>query len=1040
MASFTDLFIRRPVLASVVSLLVLLIGAMAMFKLQVRQFPEMSNTTITITTIYPGANADLIKGFITTPIEQAVASAEGIDTLVSNSQQNVSTIILNLRLDANPDRAVADVLAKTNQVRSVLPRDSNDPIVTKQTGQGYALMYLSFNSKVMTGSQITDYLTRVVQPRLQTIDGVANAQILGGQTFAMRIWLDPTRMAALGVTPGDVSRALAANNFTTAAGEIKSDYTQVSVNALTSLDNAEAFGRLIVATHGDALVRLGNIAKIELGPENADSSSVFDGLKAVFIGVYATPEANPLTVISDVRKAFPDIQRQLPAGLQGAIAYDATEFIRASIWEVGKTLAEAAGIVIVVIFLFLGNLRSTIIPIVTIPLSLVGVMIALLALGYSINLLTLLALVLGIGLVVDDAIVVVENIHRHIEEGMSPFEAALRGAREIALPVIAMTITLAAVYAPIGFVSGVTGALFREFAFTLAGSVVVSGFIALTLSPMMCSRLLKTMEGEGRFAGFLDRLFSRLRRAYERRLASTLNFRSLTLLILVGALTLTAIMYLSTPKELAPEEDQGIALALVKTPQSSNLDYLEHATYGLYDQVKQIPEFAHLFVINGITGVRQAFAGVLFKPWDQRTRNQKQLLQALQPLLQQIPGAQFLAFSPPSLPGSTGGPPIQFVIRTTGDFETLANVTAEMQKAARESGLFLFTDTDLKFDTPQYQFKIDFDKANRIGVNMQDIGSALSTILGGNYVNRFNLYGRSYEVIPQAPREFRATPDWLTRYEVRAMNGDLVPLSTVASVTENVQPNALTTFQQLNSATLSGVPFPGHTIGEALDFLKAKSEAVFPEGFTYDFQGDSRQYEQEGNALVYAFIFALIVIYLVLAAQFESFRDPIIILIALPTAMFGAMLPLNIGSIFGATSVNIYSQIGLVTLIGLISKHGILMTEFANRMQAEEGMSRREAIEHAAGVRLRPILMTTAAMVVGMLPLILASGAGAKSRFEIGLTIFAGMAIGTVFTLFVTPAVYTFIARDHRARVKTQPTPRPHLVKEERPEKREAAE
>jgi hydrophobe/amphiphile efflux-1 (HAE1) family protein len=1039
--SFTDLFIRRPVLSTVVSLLVLLVGAMAIFKLQVRQFPEMSNTTITITTSYPGANADLIKGFITTPLEQAVASTEGIDTLVSTSQQNVSTITLNLRLDANPDRAVADVLAKTNQVRSVLPRESNDPVVVKQTGQGYALMYMSFNSKVMTGSQITDYLSRVVQPRIQTINGVAQAQILGGQTFAMRIWLDPIKMAALGVTPGDVSRALAANNFTTAAGEIKSDYTQVSVNALTSLDNAEAFGQLIVAARGDALIRLGNVANIELGPENADSSAVFDGLKAVFIGVYATPEANPLSVIDDVRKAFPDIQKQLPAGLKGAIAYDATEFIRASIWEVAKTLAEAAGIVIIVIFLFLGSLRSTIIPIVTIPLSLVGVMIALLALGYSINLLTLLALVLGIGLVVDDAIVVVENIHRHIEEGMAPFDAALKGAREIALPVIAMTITLAAVYAPIGFVSGVTGALFREFAFTLAGSVVVSGFIALTLSPMMCSRLLTPHSADGRLTAFLDRVFERLRRAYERRLESTLNFRSLTMLILIGVLALNAIMYVSTPKELAPEEDQGIALALVKTPQSSNLDYLEHATGALYNKVAQIPEFAHLFVINGFAGVRQAFTGILFKPWDQRPRSTKQLLQVMQPLMQQIPGAQFLAFSPPALPGSTGGPPMQFVIRSTGDFETLASVTAEMQKAARESGLFLFTDSDLKFDTPQYQFKIDFDKANRIGVNMQDIGTALSTILGGNYVNRFNLYGRSYEVIPQAPREYRMSPDWLMRYEVRAGNGELVPLSTVATITQNVQPNALTSFQQLNSATLSGVPFPGHTLGEALDFLKEKAAAIFPEGFTYDFQGDSRQYEQEGNALVYTFIFALIVIYLVLAAQFESFRDPIIILIALPTAMFGALLPLNIGSIFGATSINIYSQIGLVTLIGLISKHGILMVEFANRMQEERGMSRREAIEHAAGVRLRPILMTTAAMVVGMLPLILAAGAGAKSRFEIGLTIFAGMAIGTVFTLFVTPAVYTFIARDHRARAAAaHAASRPHLVEGEHGELRPAAE
>ncbi|MFY9968196.1 MAG: efflux RND transporter permease subunit [Roseiarcus sp.] len=1017
MNAFTDLFIRRPVLATVVSLLILLIGGVAALKLQVRQFPQTSNTTITITTTYPGAAADVIKGFITTPIEQAVASSEGIDTLVSSSQQNVSTITLNLRLDANPDRAMADTLSKVNQVRGLLPRDANDPVIVKQTGQGFALMYLSFNSNVMTASQITDYLTRVVQPRLQTVDGVANAQILGGQTFAMRIWLDPTRMASLGVTPNDVRAALAANNFTSAAGEIKSDYTQISVNALTSLDSAKAFGQLTIATHGDALVRLGDVSKIELGPQSSDSSSVFDGLKAVFIGIYGTPEANPLTVIDGVRQIMPSIESQLPTGLNATIAYDSTKFIRSSIYEVAKTLIEAAGIVIVVIFLFLGNLRSTFIPIVTIPLSLIGVMIALLALGYSINLLTLLALVLGIGLVVDDAIVVVENIHRHIEDGMTPFDAAIRGAHEIALPIVAMTITLAAVYAPIGFVSGVTGALFREFAFTLAGAVIVSGFIALTLSPMMCSKLLRHDAEQGWFGRFVDRSFNRLRGAYQRRLHSTLNFRALTLLILVGVLALTGVMYASTPRELAPEEDQGILLSLIKIPQVANLDYTERATQALYAQVKDVPEFDHLFVINGFPSIRGGFAGVLLKPWDQRARSQKQVLADLGPKFQSVPTAQIQAFSPPALPGSTGGAPMQFVIRTTGDYTTLADVALKMQQAARESGLFLFTDVDLKFDTPQYEFKIDADKANRIGVNMSDIGTGLATMLGGNYVNLFNLYGRSYQVIPQAPREFRLEPDWLTRYQLRTSNGELVPMSAVATVASDVQPNALTSFQQLNSATLSGVPFPGRTLGEALDFLKEKSKEIFPEGYSYDFQGDSRQYEQEGNALVYVFVFALIVIYLVLAAQYESFRDPLIILIALPTALFGALLPLNIGGFLGFASINIYSQIGLVTLIGLISKHGILMVDFANRLQETRGFSRRGAIEEAAAVRLRPILMTTAAMVVGMVPLILASGAGARSRFDIGLTIFAGMAIGTLFTLFVTPAVYTFLARDHAAAI-----------------------
>ena len=1028
MNAFTDLFIRRPVLASVVSLLILIIGAVSGLKLQVRQFPQTSNTTITITTIYPGAAADVIKGFITTPIEQAVASAEGIDTLVSTSQQNVSTITLNLRLEANPDRAMADTLSKVNQVRGLLPREANDPIIVKQTGQGFALMYLSFSSNSMSASQITDYLARVVQARLQTVDGVANAQILGGQTFAMRIWLNPTRMASLGVTPNDVRAALAANNFTTAAGEVKSDYTQISVNALTSLDSAAAFGRLVVAAHGDALVRLGDVAKIELGPQSSDSSSVFDGLKAVFIGVYGTPSANPLTVIDGIRAIMPSIVSQLPTGLNAAIAYDSTQFIRSSIAEVEKTLAAAAAIVIVVIFLFLGNLRSTFIPIVTIPLSLIGVMIALLALGYSINLLTLLALVLAIGLVVDDAIVVVENIHRHIEDGMTPFDAAIRGAHEIALPVVAMTITLAAVYAPIGFVSGVTGALFREFAFTLAGAVIVSGFIALTLSPMMCSKLLRHDTGQRGLGRFVDGAFERLRGFYQRRLSSTLNFRALTLLILVGALALAGVMYVTTPRELAPEEDQGVLLSLIKTPQLGNRDYIEQATQKLYSEARTVPEVSHAFIINGYPTVRSGFAGLILQPWDQRTRNQKQVLAALGPKFLAVPTAQVQAFSPPALPGSTGGAPIQFVIRTTGDYTTLADVALKMQQAARDSGLFLFTDVDLKFDTPQYMFTVDADKANRIGVNMADVGTALATMLGGNYVNLFSLYGRSYQVIPQAPREFRLTPEWLTRYQLRAANGELVPLSAVASVSEEVQPNALTSFQQLNSATVSGVPFPGRTLGEALDFLKAKSQEIFPEGYSYDFQGDSRQYEQEGNALVAVFVFALIVIYLVLSAQYESFRDPFIILIGLPTALFGALLPLNVGGVFGFATINIYSQIGLVTLIGLIAKHGILMVDFANRLQETRGFSRRAAIEEAAAIRLRPILMTTAAMVVGMIPLIAASGAGARSRFAIGLTIFSGMAIGTLFTLFVTPMVYTFLARDHVAAMAKLRAEEAHLA------------
>ena len=692
--SFTDIFIKRPVLASVVSLLILLIGAQAGFKLPIRQYPELSNTTITVTTVYPGANADLIQGFITVPIQQAVASTEGIDTLVATSTQNVSTVTLNLKLDADPDRAMTDVLSKVAQVKGILPREADDSIVTKKTGEGYALMYLSFNSKVMNSSQISDYLNRVVQPKLQTIDGVANAEILGGQIFAMRIWLDPDRMAALGVTPLDVRAALASNNFTSAPGQVKGDFVQTNIDAKTSLDNPAAFGRLVVLNRGDALIRLSDVAEIELGPQSADSSSVFDGLKAVFIGVYATPTANPLTVITNVRKAVPEIQRELPVGLEATVAYDATNFIRASLWEVVKTLSEAALIVVVVIFLFLGNLRSTIIPIVTIPLSLIGVLGLLAALGYSINLMTLLALVLAIGLVVDDAIVVVENIYRHIEEGHRPMQAALMGAREIVYPIIAMTITLAAVFAPIGFVSGLTGALFKEFAFTLAGAVLVSGVIALTLSPMMCSRLLKAHNGGGggRFTRFLDRMFDGLKQRYQRRLHGTLNYRPVTLLVLVGVIAATGLMYMTTQKELAPEEDQGILFTLVKTPQYANLDYLEDATQQLYKVYSTVPEKDHVFTINGMGDVHQGFAGILLKNWGDRTRSQKEVLKELEPRISSIATAQALAFSPPALPGSVGGPPVQFVITTTRDARELADVLADVEKSARESGLFIFSD------------------------------------------------------------------------------------------------------------------------------------------------------------------------------------------------------------------------------------------------------------------------------------------------------------------------------------------------------------
>jgi multidrug efflux pump len=1023
---FTDIFVKRPVLATVVSLLILLAGLQAIFKLPIRQFPEVSDTKIEITTIYPGANADQIKGFITTPLQQAVASTEGVDTIESRSSQNSSVITLKLRLDADADRALADVLSKVNEVKGVLPEDANDPVVKRTTGAGFALMYISFKSEQMTSPQISDYLDRVVRPRLQAINGVASAEILGGSTFAMRVWLDPEKMASLGITPLDVRSALAANNFTTAAGEVKSDFTQQNINAQTSLETPADFTDLVVATRGDTVIRLGQIATVDLGPEDFNSKSAFDGLKAVFMGIQTTPDANPLTVISNVRDAMPEIQRGLPAGLQAAIAYDATLFINASIWEVGKTLLEAGLIVIVVIFLFLGNLRSTLIPVVTIPLSLIGVALVLVGLGYSINLLTLLALVLAIGLVVDDAIVVVENIHRHIEDGMKPFDAAIRGAREITGPIIAMTITLAVVYAPIGFSSGLTGALFREFAFTLAGAVIVSGIVALTLSPMMTSKMLKPHEKLSWFGRGVERVFGALQRFYRRRLDGTIKQRAVFAWVAVLTIVLSGVLYNAIGRQLAPAEDQGVIFAFINAPEHTNLDYLTTYTDKLTEELMPIPERQNIFAIAGFPSTHSAFLGFILKPWDERSRSDLSVMGQLQGIFHKLAGVSIFATAPAAIPVGAGDLPVEFVLTYPGDYTRLAEVLDKIDAEAKKSGLFIFTNADLRFQTPQVELVVDRDKANKLGVTMSEVGATLSTLLGGNNVNRFTVQGRSYQVIPQVPRTDRANIDQILSYRVKATDGTMVPLSSFTTVSKTVQPNGLATFQQLNSAMIQGVPFPGRTVGDGVAFLKEKAEELMPQGMSYDFKGESRQFVKEGNTLAVTFAVALLLIYLVLAAQFESFRDPFIILIGLPATVFGALFVLFVlGEINGAMqnnppinlgsgTINIYTQIGLVTLIGLIAKHGILMVEFANKLQETKGYDKNTAIKEAAAVRLRPILMTTAAMVIGVVPLLVAAGAGAKSRFDIGIVIAAGMTIGTMFTLFITPAIYSYVARDRR--------------------------
>jgi multidrug efflux pump len=1007
---FTDLFIKRPVLALVVSLLILLIGLRAMVGLPIRQFPKMSNTTITVTTIYPGASPDLVEGFITTPIEQAVATAEGIDYLTSTSVQGTSTITAYIKLDHDPNEALTDVMAKVQQVKYLIPAAAEDPIILKATGQTTAVMYVGFSSPELSGAAISDYLSRVVQPLLSTVDGVASADILGGQTFAMRLWLDPARMAARRITADDVAAAIRANNFQAAPGQTKGFYTVANIDAHTGLDDVGQFKRMVVKSAGGAVVRMEDIATVDLGAQSWTSSVAMNGQQAVFIGVQATPDGNPLSLVAGVRALLPDLERTLPPSVKMEIAYDSTRFIQASLNEVKWSLGLAVGIVVGVIFLFLGSLRAVLIPIVTIPLSLIGAGTLMAAFGFSLNLLTLLAMVLAIGLVVDDAIVVVENVYRHIEEGKSPPQAALIGAREIAGPVISMTLTLAAVYAPIGFLGGVTGALFREFAFTLAGAVLISGVVAVTLSPMMCSLLLSRASAQGGFARLVDRVFSRLAVGYGRRLRRSLDYRPVTALFGVAVFVALAFMYVNTKSELAPEEDQGVLFALTKAPQYSNLDYQDAYGEEIDKALTAFPEAELRFVLNGRLGPNQGIAGMILKPWNERSRTAQQLKPLLQQKLNAIEGMNAFAFSLPPLPASIGGLPVQMVISSTGEFQPIYEAMEKIKTAARKSGLFIVVDSDLAFDQPTVRIDVDRSKANQLGVTMQSIGDTLALLVGENYVNLFNLGGRSYQVIPQVPRSDRLNPETLMRYYVNSAAGQPVPLSDLVSVKTVSAPNALTRYNQLNSATFQAVPMPGVTQGQAVDFLEKQAQ-LLPHGFSHDYLSDSRQFVQEGHALVVTFVFALIIIFLVLAAQFESLRDPLVILVSVPMSICGAMIPL----FFGLATMNIYTQVGLVTLIGLISKHGILMVEFANQLQLTEGLDRRRAIERAAQVRLRPILMTTAAMVVGLVPLVVATGAGAASRFSIGIVVVAGMSIGTLFTLFVLPAVYTVLAKDHAA-------------------------
>jgi multidrug efflux pump len=1003
---WSDIFIQKPVLSIVVSLLILLLGFKAVKSLPVNQYPKTENALVTITTAYFGADPATVAGFITQPLEGAIAQAQGIDYLSSTSVSGLSTIMATLRLNYNANAALTQISTQISSVKNQLPPQAQASVLTVQVGQSTAAMYVGFSSDVMPNNSITDYLLRVVKPKLDSVIGVQNAEILGGRKFALRAWLDQSKMAGLGVGAADVYKAISANNFLSTVGSTKGDMISVDLVAGTDLHTLDEFRQLIIKSNGSDIVRLEQVATVSLGSEDYSTNVAFSGKQSVFIGIKVAPEANLLDVAKRVRDAMPEIQRQFPVGLKGEIVYDSTKFITTSITEVIKTLVEALLIVTVVIFLFLGNFRAVLIPIIAMPLSLIGTFFVMQLLGYSINLLTLLALVLAIGLVVDDAIIVVENVDRHMKEGKSPFESSILAARELGMPILAMTVVLIAVYIPIGFQGGLTGALFSEFAFTLAGAVAVSGIVALTLSPMMCARFLKHDESPGKFALKIESVFNRIESQYQKALTSVLS--TWQVMIVMGALLLVAVVYLfmTSKAELAPIEDQGIVLMQASGPPNATVNQMQTYADQIHEMSSKEPEYQQMFQITSPTS---SFGGVILKDWDERKKNATKFQQEMQAKWNTIAGVRVAAFQFPALPGAQGLP-VQVVIKTTESYENLNDVSQSVLDQLRRSGMFFFIDTDLKINKPQDVLEINREKLAALGMTAQDLGVELSAAMGGGFVNYFSVAGRSYRVIPQVLQTDRLNSDQILNQTIRTPKGELVQVRNFAQIERRVVPSTINHFQQLNSATISGVSTPFVSEAEVLGFIAKTLKEVAPNGYSIDYAGPSRQFVSESGGFVQTMIFAIIIIFLILAAQFESFRDPLVILVSVPMAIFGALIFINLG----LTSINVYTQVGIVTLMGLISKHGILIVEFANHLQAQ-GRTKLEAIIEASSVRLRPILMTTAAMVFGVVPLVIATGAGAAGRSSMGIVIFTGLSIGTLFTLFVVPAMYYFIGADHQA-------------------------
>ena len=1025
MSSFTDIFIQRPVLATVVSLMVLVLGLRAAASLPIRQFPKTENATVTVTTQYFGASADLVAGFITTPIESAVAEAQGIDYLTSDSVMGTSTVTAVLRLNYDANRAQSEISSKVNSVLNQLPTGTQQPVITVQVGEQNAGMYIGFSSETVPANQITDYVIRVAQPKLQAVAGVQRAEILGARQYALRAWLDPVKLAANGVSAADVAAALQDNNYLSALGTTKGQMVSVDLKADTDLHSAQEFRNLVVKQKAGGFVRLGDLGNVVLGAEDYESEVAFKGKGAVFVGIHVAPEANILTVMRAIRKLFPEIQGQLPGGMHAQIGYDATGYINAAIRDVVKTLIETLLIVTLVIFLFLGSVRSVIVPVIAMPLSLIGAFFIMLMLGYSINLLTLLALVLAIGLVVDDAIIVVENVDRHMKLGQPPAEAALAAARELAVPIIAISLVLVAVYIPVGFQGGLTGALFSEFAFTLAGAVAVSALIALTLSPMMCARFFRMEHGSNRLVQMIDRNFERVTAIYHRLLHAMLGawqavvaFGAVVIVLIVIMMGLP-LLGVTAKSELAPPEDQSFMFYVATGPANASIQQMAGYQHQAFLMLSSIPEYENSFqfVGQGTGSSNTGFGGIVLKDYRRRSRGAEAIQKDLQQRANEIAGANVFWINPPSLPGSSGAYPVQFVIQSAAPFSELYQVSQAVLEKAQATGKFWVVENSLKIDKPQTTMVVDRNKAALLGVTMKDLGGALSSMLGGGYVNYFSISGRSYRVIPQVLQDARLNPDQVGNYYIRTADGRVVSASTLVSFRTETVPESISHFQRLNSATIQGVY--GGTQGEALATLSKIAATTLPQGYTIDYGSESRQFKQESGGFMATLGFAIIIIFLVLAAQFESFRDPLVIMMSVPMAIFGAVVFMFLGLV----TLNVYTQVGLVTLVGLIAKHGILIVQFANEQQ-RAGRSKRQAIEEAATIRLRPILMTSASMVVGVVPLLIAKGAGAVGRYHMGLVIFTGISIGTLFTLFVVPAMYMFLGAEHHES-RGQPRPAP---------------